>query len=817
MKQFVRFSLVLSSLILVQQGFTQEKPTLAQLSIDPPVVLIDGPRSPVQVLVTAHYSDQTVRDVTDLCKIDLQAAAGKATWENGWLRAQTNFEATAKISFENLTLPLQITAKNVTASENVSFSHELVATLNVAGCNMGACHGTPSGKNGFRLSLRGFDPADDYKQLTRDQFNRRLIVQQPEHSLIVQKGTGQVAHEGGARLGIDSFVTEVMKTWIAQGAPNDVTTAAPVTSLSVTPSKRVIYAPQSTQRVRVVAQFKDSRTQDVTRLCNFSSSDTNIADVDATGKVEFRSPGEVAILVRYLEEMQSVRITYLPPAKGFTWQAPPEANFVDQHVFAKLKQMTILPSELAGDSEFLRRVYLDVCGMLPPPEVVDQFLQDTSPDKRTKLVNNLFQRPEYADFWTLKWADVLRSNRKVIDVKGAYALQQWLREHFMKNTSFDLMVRELLTANGSSYRNPPANYYTITKDPTVLAENTAQVFMGIRMQCAKCHNHPFESITQDDYYSTAAWFARVKLRKDTSIPVKANNAQFIFSARAGEITQPRTGKVMAPKYLKGEVPPLDASASRREVYAKWLTDTNNPFFARSVVNRVWFHLFGKGIVDPVDDFRESNPPSNEELLNALAADFAKNKFDMQHLIRTIVLSTTYQLSAKPNATNADDSRYFSRSIPRPLTAEQLLDAICDLTGVPEKYAGLPAGTRAIQLPDGEVNHPFLKTFGQPARELACECERENEGNLAQALQLINGATINEKIRQPNNWLKAQVTAKKADTEIIQALYRRAFARNPNPQEVQLLTDFLKKSTNRDSAWEDVLWSILNMDEFLSNN
>ncbi|HEV3142865.1 MAG TPA: DUF1553 domain-containing protein, partial [Gemmataceae bacterium] len=379
------------------------------------------------------------------------------------------------------------------------------------------------------------------------------------------------------------------------------------------------------------------------------------------------------------------------------------------------------------------------------------------------------------------------------------------------------VVRELLTANGSSFTNPPANYYRIARDPTSLAETTAQLFFGIRMQCAKCHNHPFEKWTQDDYYSLAAFFFRVKQKKDPDFPganPQTPTSEIIFTERSGDMVQPRSGKTMPPRFLGGEVPNIPEGKDRREVFAAWLTRPDNTFFAKSVVNRIWYHLLGKGVVDPVDDFRDSNPSANDELLDAMAKDFVASKFDAKKLIRTIMNSRTYQMSAQTNASNKDDNRYFSHAVTKLMTAEQLLDALCDVTALPEKFAGLPLGTRAIQLPDGEVNHPFLKTFGQPARELACECERESDSNLAQALQLINGPTINEKIRNPNNRLGKLLTAKKTDPEILNELYFTALARAPLPAEVNAALGHVNKATDKRKAWEDVLWALLNTREFL---
>jgi len=480
--------------------------------------------------------------------------------------------------------------------------------------------------------------------------------------------------------------------------------------------------------------------------------------------------------------------------------------------------LSLPPSEPCTDQEFVRRAYLDVCGVLPTPEEVKAFLTSADKDKRAKLIDVLLERPEYADFWTLKWADVLRNNRKAVQVKGTHVFQHWVRAHVAANTPFDEVVRELLTASGSTFANPPANYYRIARDPTSLAESTAQLFLGVRMQCAKCHNHPFERWTQDDYYSMAAFFARVRQKKDTLEP-GANNQNFaevIYSDRAGEVSQPRTGKVMPPRVIGLPAPKIDAGQDRRQALAELVTSEANPFFAKALANRVWFHLNGRGIVDPVDDFRESNPSANDELLEALAKDLVAKKYDIKGLIRTVMNSRTYQLSAKPNELNKDDVKYFSHATTRLMTAEQILDALCAVLEVPEKYAGLPAGTRAVQLPDGEINHPFLKTFGQPARELACECERESDSNLAQALQLINGPTLNDKLRQPTNRLGRLLGQKLADAEVLNQMYLATLSRAPAEAEAKASLEYVGKAKAEDKrkAWEDVQWALLNTKEFL---
>jgi hypothetical protein len=555
----------------------------------------------------------------------------------------------------------------------------------------------------------------------------------------------------------------------------------------------------------------------VTRYTVFSSSDTGVADVATGGLVEFRSAGEAAILCRYLDQLQAIRLTYLEPRPGFAWTNPPEVNYVDKHVFAKLKMMSITPSELCTDQEFVRRAYLDLCGILPSPDEVKTFINSPAPDKRAKLVDALLDRPEYADFWTLKWSDVLRSSRKTLQVKGVHIFQTWLREHIEANTGLDQVVRELLTASGSTSMNPAANFYRVSTDPTVLAESTAQLFFGVRMQCAKCHNHPFEKWSQDDYYSMAAFFARVKQKKDGVEPgpnPQTPGALVIYSEHTGEVNQARTQKVMAPKVFGMPAPTIPPNKDRREALADLVTAPDNPFFSKSVVNRIWFHLNGRGIVDPVDDFRDSNPAANDELLDALAKDFIAHKFDAKYLIRVIMNSRTYQLSAMTNPFNKDDNKYFSHATTKMLTAEQLLDGLCSVTEVPEKFAGLPMGTRATQLPDGEVNHPFLKTFGQPARELACECERESDSNLAQALQLINGPTVNEKLRNANNRIGRLLAKNLPPPEMLDEMYLATLSRLPNPTEARTALAHVEKGADKRKAWEDVQWALFNAKEFL---
>ncbi len=788
----------------------------ASIEAAPASIALSGRRATQQVTVTGRYADGTVRDLTPFVNWQIEQP-DVVDLTDTYLRGKKN--GTAKLVAEagSLKLRIPVEVKNFDKPDGVSFRNEVIAALNVGGCNAGACHGTPSGKNGFKLSLRGYDPAQDYLQLTRDVLGRRTDRLDPFASLLVQKALGRVPHEGGARFSPDSVPNQMIAGWLSEGMKDDPSTLATLSKIEVLPGSRILQAPARWQQLAVLGHFSDGSVRDVTRLTVFSSSEPALAEVTPNGLVEFKQSGEVAILCRYLESMLAVRLTYLEPREGFVWKNPPETNYVDKFVFAKLKQMSIPPSELCNDEEFVRRAFLDLCGLLPTPDEAARFLNDKSSDKRAKLIDALLERPEYADFWALKWADVFRSSRKTIQLKGAHAFQQWLRGRIVDNAPFDSIIRDVITANGNTYSTPEANYYRIAKDPLNLAETTAQLFFGVRMQCAKCHNHPFERWTQDDYYSMAAWFARVKVKKDSTTPgatLQTPTAEIIYSARDGEITQPRSLKVMAPKFLGGAIPTIAPGQDRRDVFAIWLTGASNPFFAKSVANRIWFHLNGKGIVDPVDDFRDSNPSCNDELLEALAKDFGASKFDVKKLIRTIMNSRAYQLSAQPTDLNKDDNKYFSHAITKQLTAEQLLDALCDVTGLPEKFAGLPLGTRAIQLPDGEVNHPFLKAFGQPARELVCECERESDSNLGQALQLINGATINEKIRNPANRIGKLLDAKKSEQEILDQLYLVTLSRLPSDAERAPALSHVTRNMDKRRAWEDVLWALLNTREFL---
>ena len=695
-------------------------------------------------------------------------------------------------------------------ANRVSFRNDVMAAFSQANCNMGACHGTPTGKGGFRLSLRGYLPDQDFLTVTREANGRRIDLLAADSSLMLTKPLGIVPHEGGLRLTRGGISFDLIRDWIAEGARDDPTASKPV-RLEISPNARTLEQPATTQQTAVVAHYADGSTRDVTPLCYFNSSNPTIADVDGDGFVAFKTPGEVAIIAHYLGLVATVRLTHLVEVPGFKVAEVPDANPIDRAVFGKLNRMRIEASPPCTDAEFIRRASLDILGLLPDPAEVDAFRGETTPDKRDHLIDALLDRPEFADFWALKFADILRVNGRLIETKGTLAFHRWIKANIERDVPLDQFVRDLLTAGGSSFRNPAANYYRISRDPETAVESTAQLFLGVRIQCAKCHNHPFERWTQDDYYGFAAFFARVK-RKPGGLP----GDEIVFHAEKGEVKHPRTGTVLQPKALGGPTygdSPTDLG-DRRVVLAAWLTGPNNPFFAKSLANRVWYHLMGRGVVEPVDDFRDSNPASNDELLEALAANLTSSGFQLKPLIRAIATSQVYGLSAQPQGTNAADTLYFSHASARLLPAEVLLDAISTVTATATPFDNLPPGTRAVQIPDGRTENTFLKTFGRPARELACECERETDSNLSQALQLIGGATLNGKLRDDSGRV-AHLAASKLDPPAIATeLYQIALSRDPTPGELATAARHFATTPDRRQAIEDLAWAIINSKEFL---
>jgi Protein of unknown function (DUF1553)/Protein of unknown function (DUF1549) len=712
-------------------------------------------------------------------------------------------------------------------ADPVSFRNDVMAVLSKAGCNQGACHGNQNGKNGFKLSLRGDDPAFDFASLTRDTLGRRTNALEPAESLLLLKPTGAIPHEGGKRFGVESPEYAILSRWINDGSPPDPPDAPVLKKIEVTPTNKVVLEPVDRVRIRVRARFSDGRVRDVSRLAVYETSN-QVATVTPAGEVQRQELGETTILVRYLDRRAPVQLAFVPARPGFVWHETPESNYIDHHVFAKLRSLRMLPSALCSDNVFLRRAYVDALGVLPTAEETRAFLADARSDKRSRLIDALLERSEFADFWALKWSDLLRNEEKLLDAKGVQVFHHWIRQSIAEGQPLNEFAHELVAARGSTYGNPPANFYRALRDPQTRAEAVAQVFLGIRLQCARCHNHPFDSWTQDDYHSLGAFFARVDYeiienkRRDRFDKHEFDGEQIVWTSRAGEVKNPRTGETMAPRFL-GSVAPVSSARDRLQALADWIANPGNPFFARAQANRIWYHLMGRGIVEPNDDFRASNPPSNGPLLEALAQDFIAHHFDLRHLVRTIMNSRTYQLSAAPNETNVLDEANFSHAIVRPIQAEPLLDALIQVTGVPMKFNGYPLGIRAAQLPgvrparqrdraptEGEQ---FLRRFGKPERLLSCECERSDDTTLEQAFQLLTGGVVNQQLSAPDNRLGRLLAGGKSNREIVEAFYLAALNRFPEPQELNAACA-MERSPNRRAALEDVVWGLVNAKEFL---
>lgn len=808
----IRFPSALVGLlaVLVVSAAVAEGTSPASIELAPGRFTLTGPRAVQQLVVTGQVSADDPRDLT--AEATLESSNPQVVRiEKGKAFPVADGTATITAKVGAATAQTQVTVAQFGAPDPISFQYETLAALTKAGCNMGACHGSPSGKAGFRLSLRGYDPPLDTLTLRSEAFGRRTNVMDPDNSLILRKGLMEVAHGGGRRLkkGDPSHVT--LRTWIAEGMPLDPPTEPALDRIEVFPKKRVFQKDGSRQQVFVTGFFADGTARDLTALTVFSSSAESVAKVSESGLIEKVGKGEAAILARYLDKMDTAEITFLEPTAGFAWNNPPEHNFVDALVNEKLQQLQILPSGLCSDDEFLRRAYLDVTGRLPTPEETQAFLNDVTPEKRVRLVDQLLDSPDYASFWTMKLADVLRANSGKLSPTGVAKFNRWLYQSVLTDQPFDAFARELLTAKGNTYENPAANYWKASREPSDATESTVQLFLGIRIQCAKCHNHPFERWSQDNYYGIGAAFARVGRKKTDD-----KDEEVIFTSTGGEVTQPRTGKQMKVHLLlKGDVD-VTPEQDRRAVFADWLAAPDNPFFAKAAANRIWGHLLGRGIVDPVDDFRDSNPPSNAKLLQELAKQFGEHNFSRKWLIKTIMLSHTYQRSSRTNEFNKTDDIYFSHATTRMLTAEQLLDGICAVTSVPETFPNMPAGTRATELSEPPTDNYFLKIFGQPQREMVCECERSSDSNLSQALQMINGPTVHNKLRADNGRINTMIAAKKTDEEIIAQLYMAGVCRTPTTEELKTAKAHIAASgeANRRQALEDIGWAVLNSKEFL---
>jgi hypothetical protein len=772
-----------------------------------------------QLAVTGITADGSVRDLTAGALFTVESPGVVEVAAGGVILARAQGTAVIRVEAGGSTASVPVTVERPEQVRRESFRLDVMAVLTKAGCNMGACHGNLNGKGGFRLSLRGDDPAFDRDALTHDVFARRVDLADPPSSLIVLKPTGQLPHEGGPRFPSQSPEAETLVRWIAAGARDDAGSAPNVVRLRVFPGERMLAAPASGQQLVVTAEFSDGTRRDVTRQASYDVSDPTKAAVSADGRVEVKGPTEVTVAVRFLTGRAVSRLVFLHDRPGFAWRDRPVRNEVDRHVFAKLKALKINPSEPSTDPVFLRRAYLDAIGRLPTPEESRAFLDDADPQKRPKLVRRLLDRPEFADFWALKWADLLRNEEKTMGVKGAWIFQRWLRDQIAADVPLDEFARRLITAKGSTWSNPPANFYRTNRDPQTAAETVGQVFLGVRLQCARCHNHPFDVWTQDDYYGLAAFFANVQRkeltnpRRDNLDKHEINGDEIVYLEGAPTTIQPRSGRILAPKAPQGPSPDLGTDPDALDELARWLTHDNRQF-ARNLANRVWFHLNGRGVVDPVDDFRDSNPPSNPGLLDALTDRLVSSRYRLKPLVETVMTSETYQLGAEPNETNADDEANFSRAVVRLLPAEVLLDAVGQALGTPDEYGDAPRGLRATQLAGVAMGGPFLKVFGKPDRLLTCECERSESTSLAQAFQLVNGEAIRSKLEAPDNRVGRLLASGASDDVVLDELTLAALARLPTASERAGFLGHTRGAKDRRKAWEDVAWAIVNSKEFL---
>ena len=764
------------------------------------------------VVVQAVYADGLTRDVTSDASFTL-ANKALAKIDRGILYPAADGKTDLQIKYGGQIVTLPVTVAQANVERPISFNLDVMPVFMKAGCNSGSCHGSSRGKDGFHLSLFGYDPEGDYHRLTRESIGRRINLALPAESLMIEKALGKVPHGGGERFKADSELNQTLMRWLDAGVPMDSTNIPKVVGVEFTPKQAVLDGSNTTQRVMVRATYSDGTDRDVTGLAAFFSNNDPVAKVTEDGVVKAGQRGEAYITARFETFTVGAQMLVVPKGLKFTWPEIPENNYVDQLVNAKLKKLRITPSDLCDDASFIRRAYIDITGALPKTEEVREFVDNMSSGKRTDLIDKLLDQKEFSDLWVMKFAELLqiRSNNDQFTYKPALLYYNWLQEKFTKNTPIDQIVKDLLTADGSNFKNPAASYFQIEKETLKTSENVAQVFMGMRIQCAQCHNHPFDRWTMNDYYGFAAFFPQVS-RKIGDDPRES----IIYAKADGEVKHPITKKTMAPKFLGGERPEVAKGEDRREVLANWIASTNNPYFAKNMANMVWAHFVGKGIIDPVDDVRVSNPAINPELLEALGGKFMDYKYDFKKLVRDICNSRTYQLSTRVNESNALDDRNFSHAGIRRMRAEVLLDVINEVTESNDKFQGLPRGARAVEIADGNVNNYFLTTFGRATRGTVCSCEVRTEPNLSQALHLLNGDSTQGKIAS-GGVIKKLLAKYKEPSKVIEELYLRCLARSPTEKETAKLKGYFGSGKPDEQVLTDIFWALLNSKEFIFNH
>jgi len=784
--------------------------TPVKLEVFPNDILLSSLRDRQSIVAQMVYSNGITVDVTDLVKS--QIGSGDIVKQAGaTFHPVADGETIVKFSIDNFAIELPVKVANATSNPPLSFTNDVMPVFSKSGCNAGSCHGAARGKDGFRLSLYGFDPKGDYHRLTREMLGRRVDLAVPEDCLLINKAVGAVPHSGGELFKPGTEYYNTLLNWLEAGANFDEGKVQKVVGIELYPKNAVLNGPDSKQRLTVRAKYEDGSDRDVTSLAYFSTNNDNSAIVSQDGLVTAKNRGEAFVMCRFDTHTVGADVIVLPKDVEFTWKEIPENNYIDQRIHEKLRNLRIQPSELCSDVEFIRRASLDICGIVPSPERVNQFVADASPDKRAKYIDEMLARKEFVEMWVMKWSELLqiRSTRQV-SYKATLLYYDWLKSKIANNVPVNQMVRELLGSQGGTFTVPATNYYQNEQNNLKVAENVAQVFLGMRIQCAQCHNHPFDRWTMDDYYGFVAFFSQVA-RKASEDP----REQIVFNRGSGETKHPVTGQNMKPKFLGG-IEPETKNKDRRAVVADWIASADNPYFAKNLSNIVWAHFFGKGIVDEVDDVRVSNPAVNPQLLDELGAKFKEYDYDFKKLVRDICNSRTYQLSTKTNATNESDLTNFSHASLRRIRAEVLLDVISQITETKNKFRGLPLGARAVQIADGNTTDYFLTTFGRAKRESVCSCEVIMDPSLSQALHLLNGSTVNNKIKQ-GKLIERLIAENKSHDQILDEIYQRCFSRLPTDKERTAIQQEISTQENKTQALEDIFWALLNSREFVFNH
>ena len=811
MKMISKTLVMLSSFLPLCTGVLADDASPASISVAPMDIHLSAVRDRQDVIVQAVMANGLTFDVTDKATMTIPNEA-QVRKDGTTFYPVADGETKLTVTYGGHSIEVPVVVQSSQVDPPISFRQDVMPVWMKSSCNNGSCHCAARGKDGFRLSLFGFDPEGDHYRLTREIPGRRLNLALPAESLLMEKSAGVVPHTGGKRFEVGSEHYNTVLRWLESGAPNDSGPVPTVVSVELYPKNAVMDGEGETQRLTVRAKYSDGTDRDVTNLAFFSSNNETSAEIAQTGIVTAHARGEAFIMARFDTHTVGSHFIVLP--KGLQYEDPktPEKNYIDTLVHDKLRKLRIIPSEVCTDEEFMRRVFIDITGTVPTVEEHQFFVTDTDPLKREKLVDELLQRKEFVDIWVMKWAEILqvRTVANRVEKKPMLAYFNWLREKIASNTPTDQMVREILGASGGSFSNPATNYYQTETETLKVAENVAQVFMGMRIQCTQCHNHPFDRWTMDDYYGFAAFFAQIG-RKTGEDPRET----IIFNSGGGDVKHLVGGVVMKPKFLGGIEPDV-AGKDRREVLAQWLASPENPYFAKNLANIVWAHFFGRGIIHEVDDVRISNPAVNAELLDELGKRFTDYNYDFRKLVKDICTSRTYKLSTKPNESNESDHRNFAHAELRRIRSEVMLDCISQVTSTQDKFPGLPVGARAVQIADGNTATYFLTTFGRAKRETVCSCEVKMEPNLSQALHLINGDTSNAKIQQ-GGLVTKRLVENKTPEEIISEMYIRCFSRGPTAEETAALVAIVTEQENKKEALEDIFWSMLNSKEFLFNH